>query len=133
METLIDKDFVNGWECVDNTCLWYGKPFDIGKQAFIKTVKIDQVSENKDADAKYMVVSSVIDVDCMSDEEIESVLCRFYDSSCDMVAQLGGSMGTLVPLIASYIFDSLSSYQYQTDPMSWAEAEKFIMNYMEEN
>ena len=125
----------NGWYLIDNDCLQYGKDLGDGKYSFIQVIWMDTAEgdarASASADDNYIVVADTVNVGEMSDEEKQLCICGFYKDLDEMSKSYSLSVEELNSIIAECGFENQSSYEYESNLLTWKDAESHILEYLE--
>ena len=119
----------NGFECTDNDCMQYSKYIGDRKYMFIQALWLDTIND-KDT---YSVVADIIDVDIMSQEDIECAIYGYYDSIKDMEQKYETTLEDLDWLIAECEFESELEWEYGSKVVTEKRAEEIIQEFIDSN
>lgn len=127
----------NGWYLIDNDCMQYGKDLGGGNYAFVQVIWMDTAEGDARASASafdnYVVVADTVSISGMSDEEKQLCICGFYKDLKEMSESYGLSIEELNSIIAECGFENQLSYEYESDLLTWKDAENHISKYLEEH
>lgn len=128
----------NNWFCTDSDCMQYCKKVSETEFRFIQAVWLDTcgddpIAENaKDESDNYAVCAGYIDLDLYAEDDIEGSLAS-YCYTMESVKEIYEDAANQI--IAECLFEDDCLYDSNSiaGVVSWADADKIIQKYIDEN